>query len=87
MYIKLKYIQISLDMYQQISYHAESKQDEINISNMKTNQMPSRWQYLTSIKVSFSKKNLQNDTYSDTQAVIFQWELDNSKTNLDYFCL
>ena len=56
-YIKLKYIQISLDICQQISYHAESKtnkkktnkqknkkkKDEINISAMKTNQMPNMW--------------------------------------------
>ena len=54
MFIKLKYIQISLEMYQQISYHAESlkkKKYEINISSMKTNQMHNMWQYLTSIKV------------------------------------
>ena len=56
-YIKLKYIQISLDICLQISYHAESKKnknkkkqtkkqkkkDEINISAMKTNQMPNMW--------------------------------------------
>ena len=34
--IKLKYIQISLDIYQHISYHAESKKEEINISTIKT---------------------------------------------------
>ena len=65
MFIKLKYIQISLEMYQQISYHAESlkkkKKNEINISSMKTNQMHNMWQYLTSIKVWFSNQNLQND--------------------------
>ena len=29
--IKLKYIRISLDIYHHISYHAESKKEEINI--------------------------------------------------------
>ena len=38
--IKLKHIQISLDIYQHISYHAESKKEEMNISAMKTHQMP-----------------------------------------------
>ena len=68
MYIKLKYIQISLDIYQHISYHAESKKkrkkkkEEINISTMETRQMPNQCQYLTCVKVSFSHQNLQNDT-------------------------
>ena len=62
MYLKLKYIRISLDIYQHISYHAESKKEEINISTMKTHQMPNKWQYLTCIKVSFLNQNLQNDT-------------------------
>ena len=52
MCIKLKYIQISLDIYQHISYHAESKKVEINKSAVKTHQMPNEWQYLTCIKVS-----------------------------------
>ena len=36
------------------------KKEEINISTTKTHQMPNTWQYLllTSIKVSFSNKNL-----------------------------
>ena len=35
--MKLKYIRISLDVYQHISYQAGSKQkEEINISTMKT---------------------------------------------------
>ena len=60
--IKLKYIQTSLDIYQNISYYTESKKKEkINISTMKTHQMPSKWQYLTCNKVSFSNQNLQND--------------------------
>ena len=43
MYIKLKYIQISLDIYQHISYHAESKKkEEINILALKTHQMPNK---------------------------------------------
>ena len=37
------------------------KKEEINISTMKTRQMPNKWQYLTYIKVSFSNQNLQND--------------------------
>ena len=37
------------------------KKEEINISTMKTHQMPNKWQCLTCIKVSFSKQNLQND--------------------------
>ena len=37
------------------------KKEEINISTMKTHQMPNKWQYLTFIKVSFSNQNLQND--------------------------
>ena len=59
--MKLKYIQISLDIYQHTSYYAESKKEEINMSTMKTHQMPNKWQYLTCIKVSFSSQNLQND--------------------------
>ena len=59
--IKLKYIRISLDIYQHISYYIESKKEEINISTMKAHQMPHKWQYLTCIKVSFSNQNLQND--------------------------
>ena len=60
--IKLKYIRISLDIYQHISYHAQNqKKEENNISTMKTYQMPNKWQYLTCIKVSFSNQNLQND--------------------------
>ena len=51
------------DIYQHISYHEQNKKkEEINISTMKTYQMPNKWQYLTSIKVSFSSQNLQNDT-------------------------
>ena len=52
--IKLNYIQISFDIYQHIFYHAESKKEEINISTMKTHQVPNKWQYLT-------LQNLQND--------------------------
>ena len=59
--MKLKYIRISLDIYQYISYHPESKKEETNISIIKTHQMPKKWQYLTCIKVSFSHQNLQND--------------------------
>ena len=38
MCIKLKYIRISLDIFQHISYYTESKKknEEINISTMKT---------------------------------------------------
>ena len=61
MCIKLKYIQISLDIHQNIFYHAESKKGEINKSTVKTHQMPNKWQHLTCIKVSFSNQNLQND--------------------------
>ena len=62
MYLKLKYIQISLDIYQHISYHVQiQKKDENNKSTMKTHQMPNKWQYLTCIKVSFLNQNLQND--------------------------
>ena len=35
--IKLMYIWIFLDIYQHISYHAESKKKEIKISTMKIN--------------------------------------------------
>ena len=67
MYVKLKYIQKPLDIYQQISYYTESrKKKEINISTMKTYQMPNKWQYLTGIKVSFSSQNLQNDIVTPT---------------------
>ena len=38
----------------------KKKEEEINICP-KTHQMPNKWQYLTSIKVSFSNQNLQND--------------------------
>ena len=62
MYKKLKYIQIFLNIYKHISYHAELKEkEEISISIMKTHQIPNKWQYLTCIKVSFSNENLQND--------------------------
>ena len=61
MCIKLKYIQISLDIYQHISDQAEPKKQEINTSTMKTHQMPNKWQYLTCIKVPFSNQDLQND--------------------------
>ena len=40
----------------------EKKQEEINISTMKTHQMPNKWQYLTCIKVSSSSQKLENDT-------------------------
>ena len=59
------------------------KKEEINISTMKTHQMPNKWQYLTCIKVLFSNQNLQNDT----QTKICQWKLHNYKTHLEYFCL
>ena len=39
----------------------KKKKDEIAISTMKTNQMSTMWQYLNSIKLSFSNQNLQND--------------------------
>ena len=62
MYIKLKYIRISLDIYQHISYHVQNqKKEENNILTMKTHQMPYKYQYLTCIKLSFSNQNLQND--------------------------
>ena len=59
--IKLKYIRISLDVCQHISYAESKKEEEINISTMKTHQMPDKWQYLTCIKVSFLNQNLQDD--------------------------
>ena len=62
MYIKLKYVQIYLDIYQHLSYHVQNqKKEENDTSTMKTHQMPNKWQYLTCIKVSFSHQNLQND--------------------------
>ena len=62
MYLKLKYIQIYLDIYQYISYQElNQKKEENNISTMKTHQMPNKWQSLTCIKVSISNQNLQND--------------------------
>ena len=33
---------------------------------MKTHQMSNKWQYLTSIKVLFSKQNLHNDIVTPT---------------------
>ena len=45
MYIKLKYIRISLDIYQDVSYHSQNQKkkkketEEKNISTMKTYQM------------------------------------------------
>ena len=38
------------------------KKEDINISTMKTHQIPNKWQYLNCIKVLFSNQNLQNDT-------------------------
>ena len=58
---KLKYIWISLDIYQHISYYAESKKEEINIATMKSHLMPTKWQYLICIKVSLSNQNFPND--------------------------
>ena len=53
-YIKLKYIQISLDIYQHIFSHAQNKKkEENNLSAMEIYQMPNKWQYLTCIKLSF----------------------------------
>ena len=41
--IKLKYIQISLNIYEHISYHAQNqKNEENNISTIKTYQMPNK---------------------------------------------
>ena len=51
MYLKLTYIQLSLDIYQHISYHVQNQEKEENISSMKTHRMPNKWQYLTCIKV------------------------------------
>ena len=60
--MKLKYIQISLHIYQHISCYTESKKiKEINISTKKTHQMTSKWRFLTGIKVSFSNQNLKNN--------------------------
>ena len=60
--MKLKYIRISLDIYQHISHQAESKQkEEIDILTMKKHQMANKWQYVTCIKVSISNQNLKND--------------------------
>ena len=57
-YIRPKYIRISLDVYQRISYHAQNqKKKENNISTMKTYQTPNKWQHVT----SFSTQNLQID--------------------------
>ena len=39
----------------------DQKKEEINMSTMKTHQVPNKWQYLTCMKVSFSNQNLQND--------------------------
>ena len=58
---KLKYIKISLDIYQYTFNYAESKKEEINISTMKTHQIPIKWQHATCIKVPFSNQSLQND--------------------------
>ena len=72
---KLKYIRISLDIYQHISYHAQNqkekkkkkKKEENNMSAMKTYQIPHKWKYLTCIKVTFSNQNLQNDIVTPRQ--------------------
>ena len=39
----------------------QKKNEEINISTMKTHQIPNKWQYLTCMKVSSSKQSMQND--------------------------
>ena len=38
-----------------------TKKEGINISTMKTHQVPNNWQYQTCIKVLFSNQNLQID--------------------------
>ena len=75
--IKLKYIWISLDIYQRISYHAQNKKnmEENNLSTTKTYQMSNKWQYLTCIKVSFSNQNLQNAIVRPRLPC--QWQLHN----------
>ena len=66
--IKLKYIRISLDIYQHISYDAESKKKgETNLSTIKTHQMPNLYQSVI-FKLKLTK------WYSDTQAAICQWK-------------
>ena len=55
-----------LNIYKNISTYIFScrikkNKEEIDISTMKTHQMPKKWQYLNCIKVSFSNENLQND--------------------------
>ena len=62
-YIKLKYIQISLDIYQHISYHVHNKKKkEYNISTMKTHQMPYIQVAVFNLYQSvISNQNLQND--------------------------
>ena len=90
MYLKLKYIQISIDIYKHISYNGQNqKKGENNKSTMKTHQTPNKWQYLTSIKVSFSNQNFQNDIvtptlpYDNGSCIIIH----NYKTHFNYFCL
>ena len=39
----------------------KKKKEENNISTIKTDQMPNKWQCLTCIKASFSNQNLEND--------------------------
>ena len=62
-YTKLKYIQVSLDIYisTYILLCRIRKKEEINISTMKTHQMSNKWKYLTCIKVSFANQNLKKD--------------------------
>ena len=52
MYLKLKYIQISIGIYKHISYNGHNqKKGENNKSAMKTHETSNKWQYLTCIKV------------------------------------
>ena len=89
-YIKLKYIRRSLDIYHQLPYHAQnqSKGKKNDISAMKTHPMSDNCQYLTCIKVSFLNQNLQNDMvtprlqYVNDSCIIIHIH----KTHLNYFC-
>ena len=60
MYIKLKYIQISLNIYQHISYHVQNQKKKQQKNKKKTYQIPNKWQYLTCIKMV---KNLGKSDY------------------------
>ena len=76
MYIKLKYIRISLNIYQHKKIKKKKKKKEEN--NINYENIPNAYQVAVSnLHQSVIFKPKLPKLYSDTQAVICQWQLHN----------